>query len=384
MNYNSLLKYLSIAGSVGILLSVNAAFADLQQLVNPTPLVTSIPAPTPTVLPITKSWPIGCYDFTTSLKMGMKGIAVRHLQYFLIKEGFDVPQQEFGAFDNATFSAVSAFQQKYASEILVPAGLTQGNGYVGKGTRAKLNSLYSCDVLPMTQVIQSYMLSVAPAPSPTSPSPVLPARLEVTNTTLDNNGATITFCNKGSVNLLTAPLRIRLKGINRDFEDPSVQKPGVCDTNSIPYGTWGLSYDPGATYTAVTIIDPNGYYKTSNAQFSINATTTLSVPIIPGAHLSVRSVLIKTTGVQATLCNFGSNDLTIFPVRVIVNGTSKDFDVSAAYKKGVCTAANWTYDNWGISYTPKTSYNVIVQVDPNNVINEINEFDNTAIAVGTP
>ena len=374
MHHHSL-KYLSVAAGIAVILSVNIALADIQQLVAPAP---PVPA---TASPVTKPWPIGCYDFTANLKAGMKGVAVRHLQYFLIKEGFDIPQQEFGIFGDVTLSMVSAFQEKYASIILTPAGLTQGNGYVGKGTRAKLNSLYSCDVIPVTQVIQSYTINAAPSQTP---APVAPARLAVTNLTLDPTGVGATFCNKGTNDLSTAPFRIRVNGINRDFEVTDARKAGSCETDSIPYGTWGLTYNVGSTFTAVSIIDPNGYYKTSGTQYAVNASTTLSVPALPGAHLSVRSVLIKTTGIQATLCNLGSADLTSFPVRATINGTSKDFDITAAYKKGTCIPVTWTYDNFGMSYAPNTSYSATVITDPNNVIPEVNEFDNTATAIGTP
>jgi len=47
-------------------------------------------------------------------------------------------------FTPAVKIAVIAFQEKYASEILAPYGLTSGNGYVGVSTRAKLNQLYGC------------------------------------------------------------------------------------------------------------------------------------------------------------------------------------------------------------------------------------------------
>ncbi len=80
----------------------------------------------------------------------------------------------------------------------------------------------------------------------------------------------------------------------------------------------------------------------------------------------------------------GTADLTTFPVRVTVNGIAKDFDVSFVYKKGICAPINWTYDNWGILYAPNTLYTVNVQVDPNNLINESNELDNTASVIGTP
>jgi len=373
--YNKLLKYLSVTTGIVALLSVNIAFADLQQL-TPQPLASVAP----TVSPVKKSWPIGCYDFTTNLWSGMKGITVRHLQYFLMKDGFDIPQQEFGVYGSSTVNAVSAFKQKYASEILAPAKLTHGNGNVDRRTRLKLNSIYSCNVVPVTQVIDSYTLT-ASTPAPAS---VPQANLAVTNTTLDSNGVGATFCNRGTSDLLTAPFRIRLNGINRDFEVTGAQKAGACETDSISYGTWGLTYDPGVTYTAVGLIDPNGYYKTSGVQYLVGNGAILNVPAIPGAHLSVRSVLIKTSGIQATFCNLGTSDLNSFPVRITVNGTVKDFDLTQLYKKGFCSAINWTYDNWGLNYTPKAIYTVNVQVDVNNTINETNEFDNTATAIGTP
>jgi hypothetical protein len=236
-------------------------------------------------------------------------------------------------------------------------------------------------VTPITQVIDGYVTT----PTPTQPSTSsVQVRLAVTNTTLTSSGVQVTFCNKGNSDLPTAPFRIRLNGINRDFEVTGAQKAGACETDNIPYGTWGLSYDAGSTFTAVSIIDPNGFYKTSNVSYAVSATTTLAVPAVPGAHLSVRSVLIKTNGVQSTVCNLGTSDLTSFPARLTVNGVSKDFDFTTAYKKATCVPVTLTYDNWGLVYSPGTVYTVTVQIDPNNVISESNEFDNTATAIGTP
>jgi len=51
-----------------------------------------------------------------------------------------------GNFSDLTQQAVSRFQEKYADEILKPAGLTNGNGRVGPGTRKKLNDV--CIISP--------------------------------------------------------------------------------------------------------------------------------------------------------------------------------------------------------------------------------------------
>jgi len=78
-----------------------------------------------------------CHSFNVNLKIGSLGSEVTALQTALSKEGLYTTATT-GNFDEYTASAVVGFQEKYASEILTPWGLTHGTGYVGSTTRAKL------------------------------------------------------------------------------------------------------------------------------------------------------------------------------------------------------------------------------------------------------
>ncbi|OGZ54375.1 MAG: hypothetical protein A3B25_01780 [Candidatus Ryanbacteria bacterium RIFCSPLOWO2_01_FULL_48_26] len=89
-----------------------------------------------------------CHNWTNNLRVGDRGNAVDALVTALVREGFiPNPSNEriYGEdFNEQVASAVVGFQEKYASEILTPNGLSHGTGYVGASTRAKLNRLYGC------------------------------------------------------------------------------------------------------------------------------------------------------------------------------------------------------------------------------------------------
>jgi peptidoglycan hydrolase-like protein with peptidoglycan-binding domain len=87
--------------------------------------------------------------FTTTLSLGSSGPEVLLLQQVLNRDpvtriattGVGSPGNETSHFGLLTKAAIMRFQEKYASEVLFPAGLTQGTGLVGSYTRAKLNAL---------------------------------------------------------------------------------------------------------------------------------------------------------------------------------------------------------------------------------------------------
>ena len=78
-----------------------------------------------------------------SLAVGSAGEEVKILQNILIKEGVYENGKVTGIFDSSTKKAVKLFQEKYASEILTPIGLSEGTGFFGAATRKKVNELIS-------------------------------------------------------------------------------------------------------------------------------------------------------------------------------------------------------------------------------------------------
>ncbi len=79
-------------------------------------------------------------NITRTLQVGSSGDDVTALQGLLIKEGL-LSSSATGYFGELTKAAVIKFQEKYASEVLTPNGLTAGTGTVGPSTRNRINQL---------------------------------------------------------------------------------------------------------------------------------------------------------------------------------------------------------------------------------------------------
>lgn len=84
-----------------------------------------------------------CSKINNNLSLGMTGSEVICLQTFLKNQGTGIYPSGYitGNFGSLTRNAVIKFQEKYASEILAPFGLSSGTGYVGSQTRIKINQM---------------------------------------------------------------------------------------------------------------------------------------------------------------------------------------------------------------------------------------------------
>jgi len=80
---------------------------------------------------------------------------VTKLQTFLRDfEGF-TELEVTGIFDQTTFDAVSAFQERYGDEVLTPWGLPSTTGYVYYTTQKKVNEIYCQSAFPLTDTQQN-------------------------------------------------------------------------------------------------------------------------------------------------------------------------------------------------------------------------------------
>lgn len=85
-----------------------------------------------------------CYSIKSDLYFGLRDNSqVKCLQQFLKDQGKEIYPEGLvtGNFGKLTKFAVMRFQQKYFSEILAPAGVSNPTGYVGTKTRDKINEI---------------------------------------------------------------------------------------------------------------------------------------------------------------------------------------------------------------------------------------------------
>lgn len=115
-----------------------------------------------------------CTPFTRNLALGAQGEDVVRLQQFLNTNALTRVSdtgpgslgQETAYFGAKTKLAVIKFQDLYRVEVLTPAGLTHGTGFVGAFSRAKLFAMCSSQTTASPS-----MGAISPTPSPVAPTP---------------------------------------------------------------------------------------------------------------------------------------------------------------------------------------------------------------------
>lgn len=90
-----------------------------------------------------------CYTFTHNLSIGsfLSVATATALTQELSAAGLWNVNTAITGYNSAVASAISAFQEKYASAILAPYGLSVGTGFMGPSTRSVLNNLYGCSAV---------------------------------------------------------------------------------------------------------------------------------------------------------------------------------------------------------------------------------------------
>ena len=278
---------------------------------------------------VTDFW---CFSFNNNLGISSFGVEVSSLATALAKEGLlSTPNNYVNiAFDETLASSVSAFQEKYRSEILTPAGLSEGSGYVGARTRVKLNSLYSCGGGQIggqtgtgtTQTSSLMSISLQPSSGPVG------TQINIVGNGFTTTGNKIRFGNTFYNNNSNYSLN-SIDGRTLTFTVPSASYYGCPDGSSICYSPLTL-ITPG-TYP-ISIMNTNG---TSNT-VTFTVTPSGSENMVPAiSYISppsgTRSTKVTIVGSGFTpLDNVQFSDYGTYVSNNYVNSETLTFTVPSA------------------------------------------------------
>lgn len=265
------------------------------------------------------------YTWTANLSLGATGADVNKLQMFLNSDaatlvassGTGSAGHESSYFGPATKAAVAKFQNKYASEVLTPVGLTAGTGFFGAASRTKANALCTGSTPnpnptpnPAPSPATGSTLTVAAAAQPAnSLAPMSAARVPFTR-------FTVTASNDGDVNLNSVTVERTGLAADSNFsgivllDDAGVQvglektlnsnhQATIGDTVLIPRGTsktFTVGVNMKTTNAAV-----NGGEVASFAVVSLNTSATVvgSLPITGASHTLNDTLTIGSVTVTA-------------------------------------------------------------------------------------
>lgn len=249
------------------------------------------------------------YSFTRNLQVGSTGEDVRMLQKALnasadtrvASTGAGSPGAETTYFGPATKAAVIKFQNKYASEVLTPSGLSSGTGFVGPSTRAKLNSMSTGGstnpTTPVTGTMGVTLSSSSPLQGAVIAGQGLADLAHYTFTNTSNTEAVVTkiVINRGGISNDSAFTNIYLYDGGKRVTDSATVSSGVITFND----TSGIIRVPAGSSKTISVRADVSSGATgqvlavSLASVTSNVTTSGNFPIA-GAFFSVATATLAT------------------------------------------------------------------------------------------
>ncbi len=227
------------------------------------------------------------YTWARNLTVGATGDDVKKLQQFLnsmsdtmvASSGAGSVGNETSTFGPATKAAVVKFQNKYASEVLTPVGLSAGTGYFGASSRVKANALCSS----------------AAATTPTTTTPTTPVVTPL------GTGLTVTKSANQPANSLAPGGAARVPFTKIDL---TASADGAVTVSSVVIERQGIAAD--TSFTGVVLMNEDGTLigieKTLNSNHQASVGTDFTIPagttktVIVGANMDSTSNLSGESG----------------------------------------------------------------------------------------
>lgn len=248
----------------------------------------------------------GVTSFTRNLLRGSSGTDVKCLQGMLNSDsatqvsasGAGSPGNESTYFGGLTKAAVVKFQNKYASEVLAPSGLTAGTGFVGSATRAKLNTMFGGTTTPPP---------VTPPPGDGTTTPPVVTGAGLTVSLADDNTAAGTIVADSTGVTDSAQALIPMVKIKLTNGDSSAVK-----VTTIKLSRSGISADADLAnaylYDGDTSLAEYSSFSSAVLTFS-SASGLVSVPALSSKVVTLKIDLTNNTASGKTI-RFGVNAAT--------------------------------------------------------------------------
>ena len=295
--------------------------------------------------------------FTTNLKQGSTGADVKNLQLVLnmsadtqvATTGAGSPGNETSYFGPATKAAVIKFQNKHASEILAPVGLTAGTGYVGPSTRAMLNGT-SGSTVGSTTTVPGCTSTVGF--SPTTGQSCATGAVTTTTTTSsgpisaslanDNPAASAVVAGQATADLL----HVAFTG-NGTITNVKLLRTGISSNTAL--SNVYLFNGNSRVSDSASVNNTDGSILFNGLNIAVNGSLTLSVKAdilssVGGQIVGVTLTGFTTTGNAMTTTNIAGNYMSVAtqPTMTAVTAAANSVGATATVNAGTTGFTFWS------------------------------------------